>query len=420
MSMGHTVARFRRSVGWRKARLLSTGCFWIWRAVQVSLSPIVLLRLDTTHASRIGHLVPESDQVIDQKSDGFEGSRGQDIIIFPESACNQFLANFYKGRFQDLPNTKVLASGENPFIRCLELAGEKSRERYFAGKLSRHWHAGPRTNGGLALSSSPWPRGGGVQLTSNEIELGRLTMRKLGFPLDRPMVCVHVRDSAYLPNSLHHDYRDPPLEGYEALVRHLISKGYLVIRTGSVARKRMEVHDPSFLDYPFSDFKSDFMDVFIYSACEIAVGGSNSGIDYLAATFRKPIVWCDIRPLTPPTYPSERSLFIFSRMRWSDTRRELTIQEVLDCQFFHTEDFRKAGVEILPNTAEEILDAFNDLNGGLHGDWPIAHADSERRERFWDLLDGRARDAPSESHAARTREVLPRIGTSFLRGVRFE
>ena len=398
----------------RLLRAASIPSYWLVRLAQLAMSPFFVVRLDTVQADRIGHLISESDQVIEQSLSRVATHRVRNLIVFPGSVCNQFLSGYYAERFREIPYTFVWECRRNPVHAVLALAGSQLRERYFAGKVAERWYAGPLTKGGLFMAGQRLPDDPVLKLTASEMEDGWVALHGLGLHRSRPLICIHVRDNAYLPLSSYHDYRDPPLEGYEHLARHLIKEGYNVVRTGSVARSPMKIGGPAFLDYPFSEVKSDFMDVFLYAACELAVAGSISGIDCLAIALRKRLVISDLRPLYAPDYSAERSLFIFSRMRWEGTGAVLTIREMVLNERFEGEDYVALGIEFVPNTAEEIISAVQEMLLRGAGRWQHGSTARAREAEFIRAYELRNTRPESPHQSGGHNDSLPTIGFDFL------
>jgi len=302
----------------------------------------------------------------------------------------------------------------------LAIAGAETRRRVLAGTEADRWYCGPRTNGGQfhfeanePLSSRP-----SLILPADVTDEGWRILESTGLTTDKPLVCLHIRDHAYLletqPNAGHayHNYRDPQIDAYEELVRFLLSEGFSVVRTGNIAEKRMSIEDPSFLDYPFSHVKSDWMDVFLYSVCDFAVAGSVSGIDFLAVLMRKPLVVCDLRPLMPGSYTRDLSKVIFSRMRWRESGVDLTLRESLNNMHSMTSDFDAAGIEILPNSAQELIEVTQELICMMTGEIAISHVGLVNEESFWRIF-------KESNHAkfgsAQGAELYPGIGRGFLK-----
>lgn len=402
----------------RYYKLLS---FWGMRALQVALSPIVLIRIDTMRAGRIGHLISETEQVLGQLALNSHPVHRciKNYIIIPEFVCNDFLVKKYVELLRRMPRTTVLNSKLGGRFSPLAVAGAETRRRVFAGAESDRWYCGPHTNGGLSLSNELMPLKPFLTLPAESTVEGWRILETTGLLLKRPLVCLHIRDGAYLreshPKGLdwsYHDYRDPQIDAYEELARYLLNEGYSVVRTGNVADKRMPIEDPSFLDYPFSNIKSDWMDVFLYSVCDFAVAGGLSGIDQLAMLMRKPVVVCDLSQLYLPTYRQDLSILIFSRLRWRDSGVDLTLRESLNNVYFTSDEFHASGIEILQNSAQELIEATQELISLNAGALESSGVQSPREESFWRIFGEKNQDLVGTASGP---EFFPRIGRGFLK-----
>ncbi len=388
--------------------LLVFSSYWSFRAVQAVLAPLVEIRIDIVRAGRIGHIVSECEQVLIEPSDSRSSRRRIDFVVFPPG--NTYLVEFYAARFRKRPSTIVVIPRDVRFS-LLAYAGAEVRRRYFAGDLSKRWYCGPLEDGGQFHIRKPLPPQPVFNVSPGEIADALVTLATTGFATERPIVCLHVRDNAYLPAMRYHDYRDPPLENYTPLIKYLIDQGYSVVRTGSVANARVPITDPAFLDYPFCPVRSDTMDVMLYACCALAIAGGMSGLSSLAIVMRKPLVICDVRPLFVNTYSPEVSRFIFSRMRWTDTGEQLSLAEMLDLNASETSVFAASGAEFIPNTADEIVTVTQELLDQLAGKQPEPAASNASSETFWQFV----RENGKYRHGAQiSPEFMPGLGTSFL------
>ncbi len=388
--------------------LLVFSSYWSFRAVQAVLAPLVEIRIDTVRAGRIGHIVSECEQVLIEPSDSRSSRRRIDFVVFPPG--NTYLVEFYAARFRKRPST-IVAIPRDVRFSLLAYAGAEVRRRYFAGDLSKRWYCGPLEDGGQFHIRKPLPPQPVFNVSPGEIADALVTLATTGFATERPIVCLHVRDNAYLPAMRHHDYRDPPLENYTPLIKYLIDQGYSVVRTGSVANARVPITDPAFLDYPFCPVRSDTMDVMLYACCALAIAGGMSGLSSLAIVMRKPLVICDVRPLFVNTYSPEVSRFIFSRMRWTDTGEQLSLAEMLELDTFDTLGFAAARAEFIPNTTDEIVTVTQELLDQLAGNQPEPVASNASSETFWQFVRENGKHRPD---AQISPEFMPGLGTRFL------
>jgi len=104
------LRKYKKTRSWFY-RLYRHTSFWGVRALQVALSPIVLMRIDTMFAGKIGHVISETEQVLGQLSlsQNRLPRRIKNFIIIPKSSCNKFLVEKYIELFQRMPNTTVIS-----------------------------------------------------------------------------------------------------------------------------------------------------------------------------------------------------------------------------------------------------------------------------------------------------------------------
>ena len=80
-------------------------------------------------------------------------------------------------------------------------------------------------------------------------------------------VCLAVRDENYL-NKMeprgdwsYHDYRNSNIINYLEAADELTKRGYYVLRMGKNNKIKFETNNPMIIDYSFSKYRSDFMDI---------------------------------------------------------------------------------------------------------------------------------------------------------------
>ena len=159
-----------------------------------------------------------------------------------------------------------------------------------------------------------------------------------------------------------------------------------MIRVGSISEGKLNISDKKYIDYSNSDIKSDFMDCFLLSKCEMFFGGS-SGIGLLPASFRRPYFLINNCPLEgifsiKRSYPA-----IFKRIKDLKTNEVLSISQMIDrnlCNTFTSKDFRNENVENLNNTEEEIkefaIEALNILENGSKENFEVI--DNQKKLAF--------------------------------------
>ena len=220
-------------------------------------------------------------------------------------------------------------------------------------------------------------------LSNEDLNKGYEIIKKYGIQKNDKWICVYNRDGAYLNKFIknkdwsYHDYINFPIKDLEKAIFHFIKNDYFVIRVGSISEGKLNISDKKYIDYSNSDIKSDFMDCFLLSKCEMFFGGS-SGIGLLPASFRRPYFLINNCPLEgifsiKRSYPA-----IFKRIKDLKTNEVLSISQMIDrnlCNTFTSKDFRNENVENLNNTEEEIkefaIEALNILENGSKEDFEV-------------------------------------------------
>ena len=201
-----------------------------------------------------------------------------------------------------------------------------------------------------------------LSLSNQDLERGYRIIKKYGIGKNDKWICVYNRDGAYLKSFIknedwtYHNFRNFPIKDLEKAINYFIKNKYFVIRVGSISEGTLNVSDNKYFDYSNSDIKSDFMDCFLLSKCEMFFGGS-SGIGLLPASFRRPYFLINNCPLEgvfsiKRIYPT-----IFKRIKDLRTNKVLSIRQMIDrnlCNTFTSEGFDNKNVENLNNTEEEI------------------------------------------------------------------
>ncbi len=209
-----------------------------------------------------------------------------------------------------------------------------------------------------------------IGFTKEEEDVGWCSVEELGIPRGSRYICFNVRDSAYgsekFPRHLHHNpfhaYRNPPPENYVPAVKFLLECGYYVIHMGKVVSEPFPIEHPHFMPFADSPLRSDFLDVFLYAHCALAVQGSASGIDSLASIFNKPLCTTDVVPLWPYLdwcTASNTALRVIVPALLEDIAdgHTLTAREMATAGFLSSQEYESAGLRVVPNTPDEILTA---------------------------------------------------------------
>lgn len=268
----------------------------------------------------------------------------------------------------------------------------------------------PRDHHGILLNSHPH-----LKFLPAEIKRGKSTLQSLGVPQGKPYVCFHARDSNYDSSMKRYsrdftNYRDSDICRMLPSAEALTNLGYYVLRVGKVQSAAIRTLNPKIIDYAASEYRSDFMDLFLLANCSFFFGG-DAGIYAVAEAFRRPYAFVNF-PGLHAVHIWNSSPFIPKHFCSASRRTPLTLSEVLrlESDGFYLDDskYAKAGVELIENTAEEILDLVLETEARLQGTWRDDECDDVFQKKFWDIY-------KSHVGSAAGRVFRTRIGAKFLR-----
>jgi len=146
-----------------------------------------------------------------------------------------------------------------------------------------------------------------LAISANDKKRGWEHLDAFDITTNDKLVCLHVRDSAYLNSKFpdrdwsHHDYRDADITTYKESIEYLIQHGYKVIRIGAETNQKLDLVSPNYFDFcigrKYTD--GDFIELFLLSECSFFIG--NYGGPYgVAAVFDTPTIAVNAVPAVIP------------------------------------------------------------------------------------------------------------------------
>jgi putative glycosyltransferase (TIGR04372 family) len=258
-----------------------------------------------------------------------------------------------------------------------------------------------------------------LTFTREEEAKGKQLLAKMGIPPGAPFVCFHVRDRSYLDHAhryrsrdewAYQDYRDCDIHNFMPAVEYLASLGVYVIRMGYMVEKRLEGDEPRVIDYA-SDYRTDFGDIYLSAKCKFFIC-SDGGMSSIPWIFNVPVAYTNGVPPVAAAGWRKVDVFITKKLWLRNEKRFITYDEILKRgidKWFRSEKYRQAGIDIVENTQEEILDAVKELNARLDGAWESRAEDEELLRDYWALFPIGHRNYGNHS----------RLGSEFLRQNQF-
>ena len=195
---------------------------------------------------------------------------------------------------------------------------------------------------------------------------------------------------------------------------------------GVVVEKPLKTKNKKIIDYPFSDLRSDFMDVYLGAKCSFCIS-TIMGFDGVPYIFGKSIalIACPIGEMDSSyrsTY-SERFLFLTKHHILKKENRRLTLSEIFShgvAYAYDTKDFVEKGIELKDCTSDEIKDLAIEMvelfefnkklsfeEEKLQNTFKSLFASNTKRVKFY----GEVENSPNKMHG----QIRGRFCTKFLK-----
>ncbi len=238
-----------------------------------------------------------------------------------------------------------------------------------------------------------------LSFTESEEEQGKKLLNKMGIDDNSWFVCFHSRDPAYIMNEKWYarpdisadrgyaDYRNSDVKNYLEAAKYIAALGRFAVRMGYiVAEKLPDLNNPRIIDYA-SYHRTDFGDIYLLAKCKFFLG-SSAGLGLVPTIFHVPVAFANYIPLEVTPF-RKGDLFIPKKLWSIEKKRFSTFREILESGaglFAITAQYQQAGLEVVENTAEEILDLAKEMNERLEGKFEYTEEDEELQNRFHSLF----------------------------------
>ena len=369
------------------------------------IRPLVVVRIGVMRSDRIGHFVLETElqQLEIERSIAAQPKRLFNIWYAPEPISNRVIYEMWKRVMRIWPNWFMV-----PVFRLNNLMpGSKAHQIPNTASTCLDVH-------NLIDGAPPH-----LSFTPREIELGNKTLREMGLSEGDRFVCFIVRDAAYTKMAFpekdmsYHDYRNCDVDDYILAAETLADRGLFVLRMGSIVAKPLRSSHPRVIDYANSNFRSEFMDVFLGSRCEFCVS-DGLGFYAIPAAFRRPNAYVNYSPFHMFYSSRACDLGIAKTVSSLKTGKRLNLSQMGEngiAQFSHTSQYSDAGVSIDSNTPEEIRDLMLEMLDRIEGKWKPQSGDDELQTKFWRKYSEVIGEQRTICHG----EIRAKYGAQFLR-----
>ena len=245
-----------------------------------------------------------------------------------------------------------------------------------------------------------------IKLSEQEIDIGNKRGKEMG--IKAAYICISNRDIVYrkmrnreiLKADFRDAYRNSNIENHRLAVEYLAANNIQAVRMGAVVEKQWE-HE-NVVNYAGSEYRSEFMDVYLVSQCKFFVGDL-SGILAFAMLLAKPMIITNA-PLLTTRYDAvafispDKDIALLKKLWDSKNNRYLTIQDMLNYEVNICvqepniagavfREYKDRGIVPVDNTPEEILAVVKEMNERIDGTVQYDELDIELQARYREIVD---------------------------------
>ncbi|MGA2331132.1 MAG: TIGR04372 family glycosyltransferase [Syntrophales bacterium] len=201
-----------------------------------------------------------------------------------------------------------------------------------------------------------------MALSDEEIEEGKRIQENIGIGTDEPFICIHNRDAGYHPHITNQKYRDSQVSSFIPAIQFLLQKKFRVVRIGDESMTPLPAM-PGLFDLTQMKNKHPLTDIWIGSRCLFMLCHPSGPLNIPIAFNGPPVLIVNL--VDHPTYPMNAlDRYILKPIRIKHQGgRLLNFNERMLVMRHHPRDndFDRFGLDIIPNSADEILDAVEEM-----------------------------------------------------------
>src|SRR3990167_3603936 len=367
--------------------ILRRFCYFISFSCAILLiliSPFFRVRLIGLQAFRIGHYALNTELML-CAIDLENNNKKKTFFYNMSKPCNNQLYKMWKRCIPIFP-LSILASQVDQLLSLFLGA------HYYNDSIKKKYEpcSGAIDDAGF-LKKNKTPH---LSFTKTEIKKAKKIMQQLGIPQDAKIVCLIVRDPAYLRQTYpehdwsYHDHRNADVMTYKKVALYLAQQGYYVLRMGKFTQQEFSVDHPNIIDYATNQARSDFMDVYFCATCQFCIS-TCTGLDCVSQIFRKTVILTNISPVVGEAlmwYPC--TLYISKLLKNKNTSTYLTLSETARvCRTLSKNviaDLSKQNLTIVENTDDELLDAVMELEKRMTAEWVETDSEKLFQMKYWE------------------------------------
>jgi putative glycosyltransferase (TIGR04372 family) len=255
-----------------------------------------------------------------------------------------------------------------------------------------------------------------LQFSSMEQTTATIELAKLGMDINKPFVCLVVRDDGHYgdvvssdnPNCLSPNF---DVEQFVQASNDLVTMGYQVVRMGAGKEKPMLSRSPGIFDYAKSAVRSPFLDVYLAAHCAFAVS-TQTGPDAVSLLFRRPVCFIDISIFSQFFFGTNLAFWNPCSLKSDDAMislREIVTSDKVWAKYAYV--LRDQGIDGVRLTSEEIAETVKEFATLFSNDFSLPSQDADLCMKANEQIAAGMGQKGKEGFG----EIQARISPSYLR-----
>jgi putative glycosyltransferase (TIGR04372 family) len=250
-----------------------------------------------------------------------------------------------------------------------------------------------------------------LEFTSEQELIGRKFLKNVDVIDESKVVCLNVRDNAFLSQSealswsktrdwSYHNYRDSEIKTYVAAAEALAEMGYTVFRMGAIVKEPFVTKHPRVFDYATNGMRTEFLDIYLGAKCKFCVS-TGTGWDSIPQIFRRPSMYVNLLPHFAKDC-LVRDLLIFPKSLARTTGKvNIQLKHLFEHGFAtsrHTDFYTEAGVVIRDLSSEELVEAVTEMAQRVEGTFVETPEQKEMQAKLKRILSTHPQLQPSPNY----------------------
>ena len=343
------------------------------------ISKILLIRIMGVNAERIGELIINPAIYLYQKENKINshGTRSWDIFFMKDKPINKQIFKMLKREINIYPK----------FFLEPVFEAQKKLNIYFKD-LNKYLPIEQRKFKFHYIDKLPESKKN-IKFLKKEIIRGeRELLNKFGIHKKDKFICLLIRDQEFLKkiypnlNFETHEYRNiDPLNFIDA-AKILSKKGYYVFRMGKFQSKKFETSDPKIIDYANSDYRNDFLDIFLSAHCNFFLT-TMSGLDNLLPIFNIPTI---VIPLNLAIARQYKNYLISTKTFLDPNNKKVSLKELFEKNLIFRqkkEDFDNANIRPIDPSPDQLTKLVIEMDEHIINSKPYTKEENDLNNEFW-------------------------------------